>query len=60
MASGREPRAAAVGSPAEKLSAHRHNVEAYISRHTGTQFSHGMCPGCMQAEIAPLLRELRR
>lgn len=22
-------------------------VEAYVSRHTGAQFSHGMCPGCL-------------
>jgi hypothetical protein len=32
------------------------SVEAYISRHTNTQFSHGVCPACfervMQAEFA--------
>jgi PAS domain S-box-containing protein len=22
-------------------------VEAYVSRHTGAQFSHGLCPGCL-------------
>lgn len=28
------------------------NVENYISEHTGTQFSHGICPDCMK-EIYP-------
>ena len=33
------------------------SVEAYISRHTNTQFSHGVCPACfervLQAEFDP-------
>jgi glucose-6-phosphate 1-dehydrogenase len=24
-----------------------HSVEAYISKHTNTQFSHGICPACL-------------
>ena len=35
------------------------NVEVYISKHTATQFSHGICPGCMATEVEPQLRELR-
>jgi PAS domain S-box-containing protein len=30
-------------------------VESYISRHTSTQFSHGICPDCMATEIGPEL-----
>jgi PAS domain S-box-containing protein len=30
-----------------------HSVESYISRHTGTRFSHGICPTCYQREVAP-------
>ncbi|MGK2935071.1 MAG: PAS domain S-box protein [Gemmatimonadaceae bacterium] len=26
-----------------------HTVEGYISRHTDTRFSHGVCPSCMAA-----------
>lgn len=35
-----------------------HSVENYISEHTNTQFSHGICPSCMQNEVEPQLREL--
>ena len=31
-----------------------HSVESYVSKHTGTQFSHGICPDCyakMEAEL---------
>ena len=28
-----------------------HSVESYISRHTTTQFSHGICPSCMETEV---------
>lgn len=28
-------------------------VERYISQHTSTQFSHGICPDCMATEIGP-------
>ena len=27
-----------------------HTVENYVSLHTGTRFSHGICPGCMEAQ----------
>ena len=30
-----------------------HSVEAYISEHTATRFSHGICPSCYATEIAP-------
>lgn len=29
------------------------SVESYISRHTGTRFSHGVCPSCYQREVEP-------
>jgi len=32
-----------------------HNVEAYISQHTDTRFSHGICPSCFEREVAPHL-----
>ncbi len=32
-----------------------HNVEAYISQHTDTRFSHGICPSCFEREIEPQL-----
>ncbi len=28
-----------------------HEIEAYIREHTGTDFSHGICPSCMQSVI---------
>jgi PAS domain S-box-containing protein len=30
-------------------------VESYISRHTRTRFSHGICPTCMTTEVEPQL-----
>ena len=32
-----------------------HNVEAYISEHTDTRFSHGICPSCFEREVEPQL-----
>lgn len=31
-----------------------HEIEAYIRDHTGTDFSHGICPHCMKNELAQL------
>jgi PAS domain S-box-containing protein len=33
------------------------SVEQYISRHTTTQFSHGICPACMETEVEEGFRE---
>lgn len=33
-----------------------HTAEAYIARHTTSQFSHSVCPGCMEAHVEPQLR----
>ena len=30
-----------------------HTVESYISHHTGSQFSHGICPSCMNNLVEP-------
>ena len=30
-----------------------HSVEAYISEHTGTRFSHGICPSCYETRFRP-------
>jgi PAS domain S-box-containing protein len=35
-----------------------HTVESYFSQHTTTRFSHGICPSCMESEIASQLDEL--
>jgi PAS domain S-box-containing protein len=35
-------------------------LESYISRHTGTQFSHGVCPECFAIEIKPELDKIER
>lgn len=32
-----------------------HTVESYISQHTESQFSHGICPSCMTDLVEPLL-----
>jgi PAS domain S-box-containing protein len=32
-------------------------VEAYISHHTNTMFSHGICPTCFENVVKPQLRE---
>jgi PAS domain S-box-containing protein len=34
------------------------SVESYIARHTGTRFSHGICPHCMVTEVEPQLGRL--
>ena len=34
-----------------------HAVESYISKHTTTQFSHGICPTCYAQEVEPQLNE---
>jgi PAS domain S-box-containing protein len=33
-----------------------HTVEAYVSKHTSSRFSHSICPSCMATEIEPHLR----
>jgi PAS domain S-box-containing protein len=33
-----------------------HTVESYIAQHTGSQFSHGICPKCMETVVAPQMR----
>ncbi len=35
-------------------------IENYLSDHTNTKFSHGICPECYQKEIEPELEEMRR
>ena len=37
-----------------------HNVEAYITKHTGSQFSHGVCPDCYETVVARYLEHLHR
>ena len=32
-----------------------HTVEGYFARHTSTQFSHGVCPDCMEQHVEPEL-----
>lgn len=34
-----------------------HAVESYISEHTATQFSHGICPACFTQIVAPQLAD---
>ena len=33
-------------------------VDRYISKHTNSNFSHGICPECFQKHVAPMLAEL--
>jgi DNA-binding NtrC family response regulator len=33
------------------------NVEDYISRHSAAEFSHGICPECIQKHVQPMLEE---
>ncbi|MEO6391000.1 MAG: PAS domain S-box protein [Pyrinomonadaceae bacterium] len=35
------------------------SVEKYITQHTGTQFSHGICPNCYDLHIKPELDVIR-
>ena len=32
-----------------------HDIDAYIHEQTGTDFSHGICPGCMETVVEPQL-----
>ncbi len=34
-----------------------HQVESYIQKHTDAQFSHGLCPECLETLYGPYLRE---
>jgi hypothetical protein len=34
-----------------------HTVENYISEHTATRFSHGICPSCMETQVEPQLSD---
>jgi PAS domain S-box-containing protein len=34
-----------------------HGVESYISSHTATQFSHGICPACYAEVVEPQLKD---
>jgi hypothetical protein len=34
-----------------------HTVENYISEHTATRFSHGICPSCMATRVEPQLSD---
>lgn len=36
-----------------------HNVEAYITKHTGSQFSHGVCPDCYDTVVARYLETMK-
>jgi PAS domain S-box-containing protein len=36
-----------------------HTVETYISRHTSTRFSHGICPTCMATRVESHLKEAK-
>ena len=32
-----------------------HSVEEYVARHTGSRFSHSICPNCMKMHVEPQL-----
>jgi len=34
------------------------NVEHYITRHTNSSFSHGICPACYEKHVTPMLNAL--
>ena len=34
------------------------SVEHYITRHTNSSFSHGICPECYEMHVTPMLKEL--
>jgi hypothetical protein len=34
------------------------SVEHYITRHTNSSFSHGICPDCYEKHVTPMLKEL--
>ena len=31
-------------------------IESYMQSHVGTQFSHGVCPDCVEKHVRPMLR----
>ncbi len=35
-------------------------IESYISEHTRTKFSHGICPDCYKTQVTPQLEKLNR
>jgi hypothetical protein len=35
-------------------------IESYLSKHTSTKFSHGICPECYEMEVGPQLDEFKR
>lgn len=35
-------------------------IEAYISEHTGTDFSHGICPDCYESVVVPQIRKMEQ
>ncbi len=35
-------------------------IESYISKHTSTKFTHGICPECYEMEVGPQLAEMKR
>jgi hypothetical protein len=37
-----------------------HTVETYISRHTSSRFSHGICPSCLATRVESHLEEAER
>ena len=37
-----------------------HTVESYISTHTGSKFSHGICPSCLAAHAESRLEQAKR
>ena len=37
-----------------------HTVEGYISRHTSSMFSHGICPTCYETEVVPDLKAFEK
>lgn len=36
------------------------SVESYVARHTNTQFSHGICPDCLEAHLEPQFAKLEQ
>jgi tetratricopeptide (TPR) repeat protein len=36
------------------------SVEGYLSKNTGTEFSHGICPGCYDTVVKPQLEKMKR
>ena len=35
-------------------------IEGYINKHTGTEFSHSICPDCYQRVVIPELEKLKQ